>query len=267
MTTPYSVPEGGAKLADGSAPEKHTPQRLTIEDVPDKTLRFFLRWDVSTSKFNMACCTALTLIGPIPWCFLFFGAITQSMIIGGIIAGAMLFWIPMALSLKNGHPAALAFYVSNAEAAKTMGGACKANLISSFFINILMGSLSWVYLVEPWSRKGIFGAHSHTIAATLYLVGNIAGMASQVFDQISSVLPKEVSTAWNKKISIYFGKIVEELLDVEAGCTNVMARIAVHQRESEEFARGMTTVLAGINGGGVAFISCWIFIVVGSIAI
>ena len=63
--TPYSVPEGGAKQSDGSAPEKHTPRLLTIEDVPDKALRFFLHWDVSTSKFNMVCLVFGTLLGPI----------------------------------------------------------------------------------------------------------------------------------------------------------------------------------------------------------
>ena len=268
MTTLYSVPEGGAKLTDdGSAPEKQAPQRLTIEDVPDDTLRLLLRWDVSTSKFNMVCNLTLTLFGPVPWVFFFFGAITQSMLIGGIIAATMVIWIPIALTLKNGHPAALAFYVSNPEAAKRIGESCKANIISSFFINIVMGILSWIYLVEPWSRTGIFGAHSHTIAATMYLVSNIAGWACQGFDQVSNFLSKEVSTVWKKKITIYFGKIVEELLDVEAGCTNVMARIAMHQRETEDFARGMATVLSGSNGGGVIFMSCWIFIAVGAIAI
>ena len=88
-----------------------------------------------------------------------------------------------------------------------------------------------------------------------------------MFCQVASCLQKEVSTVWNKKITKYLEQVVEELLDVESGCTNVMARIAVHQRETEDFARGMGTVLAGINGGMTAFGTCWIFMMVGVIAI
>ena len=60
-TTPYSVTDRGTELAAESAPEKMlAPRRLTLEDIPDKTLRFFLRWDVSNSKFNMGCHLVLT---------------------------------------------------------------------------------------------------------------------------------------------------------------------------------------------------------------
>ena len=66
--------------------------------------------------------------------FVFFCAITNSIIIGGAIAATMLFWCPVALSMKNVHPAALAFYVANPGAAKRIGETCKANFISAFVV-------------------------------------------------------------------------------------------------------------------------------------
>ena len=268
MTTPYSVPGEVSKLADGGgAHEKHAAGRLTIEDVPDKNLRFFLRWDLSTSKLNMGCNIVFGFLGPVPWMFMFFSAITNSLIVGGAIGAAMVCATPLWFSLKNGHPAALAFYVANPGAAKRIGDACRASVISNFTMSTMVSILSWIYLLEPWSQKRIFGAHSYAIVAALHWSGTIFGPLSGLFNQISIGLPKEVSIVWNKKITTYFEQIVTELLDVENGCKSAMARIAVHQREMEDFARGMSKVMAGINGGMTAFITCWVVITVGAIAI
>ena len=112
MTTPYSVPGEVSKLADGGgAHEKHAAGRLTIEDVPDKNLRFFLRWDVSTSKLNMGCNIVFGFLGPVPWMFSFsrHNQLTDSC---GAIGAAMVCHSSVVL-VENGRPAALAFYVAN----------------------------------------------------------------------------------------------------------------------------------------------------------
>ena len=86
MTTPYSVPGEVSKLADGGGAHETRGGAPYHEDVPDKNLRFFLRWDLSVTQYG---CTVFGFSDQYSRMFMFFSATTNSLIVGGAIGAAM----------------------------------------------------------------------------------------------------------------------------------------------------------------------------------
>ena len=212
---------------------------------------------------NTTLLSLLYLTGQAPFCGLFFGAICDSLPLGIAFGVLCMPWAVAIVLAKNVSPEALQFYAKHPEMAQKIGKDARGFAVFMTLFQSLIASVSWVFLVEPFTRAtgtiNTFGEDAPTVLAVVYWASLPLQIAGNCMSFVCDVLPPLVNTTWKEKITHYLERVAFELLDVETGKNLVMARLAAEQSQAEAFAISMNSIMSIANGTMNLLYIVWIF--------